>query len=164
MAGDRDPRNDPVLPLHGGGVTALQRKWEARLKRDGLASLDCAVGGEIMVSNAGAGKLKTDTAQARREAAAVEMDRRRDIVRRGKFATPRDRRIWSLHADGVGYQTIARTVGQTQWSVRLSLAEPKGSEGSKGSEVSRKNIPGLVHRSDTGVLFSLLEAIWNARR
>jgi DNA-binding NarL/FixJ family response regulator len=108
-------------------VTALERAWERRLAADGLASLDYPdrVGNRGSGKPAGSGTVTPEdvAAQAaRRDEQADVIARRADVLREYRFPTARDRRIWTLHAEGIGTKVIARQLHHRRRIVMASIA------------------------------------------
>lgn len=110
--------------------SAEQRKWDAELKASGFQDLETAGG---LLSNRGTVSSHEDSAhhvtpEARAETEAY-YDNAREVARTHRFASRRDREIWTLHAErptptqgGTLRSEIARRLGVTQWEVRQSIA------------------------------------------
>jgi hypothetical protein len=138
----------------------VSARWEARLRAEGLASLDYPDGDDVIVSNRGSGKLHPDeTADGQlvaRAASESAIDHARDVLRSHRFHASLDRRIWALHADGLGTREIAKRVGFWRQGVRASLAATKAAIRKK--EKRRATIETAISKSDTGFLCALFRA------
>jgi DNA-binding NarL/FixJ family response regulator len=105
--------------------------WESKLRAEGLAPLDYEIDdATILVSHRGSGHDIRDreggvdaaTQLARRDETEAVIDQRRDILRSHRFPAARDRRIWAMHADGIGTREIAEQLHHDRRTVRASIA------------------------------------------
>lgn len=102
-------------------------RWEAQLKSEGLGPIDYEVAGVVMMGGGG-GKLKMGhdfDAAGQAEARAqqeTKLDAARDVLRSHRFPAARDRRIWVLHAEGIGTREIAAQLHHDRRTVRASIA------------------------------------------
>jgi hypothetical protein len=120
-------RFDRMAGVGNKGNKALFRKWEERLASEGLAHLDFpfGVGNRGSGKAAGSGSVTPDDVRAqaeRRDETAAIMAWRAEVLRTYRFAASRDRRIWELHADGIGTKEIARRLHHRRQIIRVSIA------------------------------------------
>lgn len=140
------------------------RAWGAILKREGLDHLDYDCGDDVVVGNRGAGKLKSEEAAARR----ADTERYRtwagDVLRRHRFPRMGDRRVWELHAAGIGTPTIAARLGVDRNAVRDSIAETKAAVRSVRAvrSMSARAIRNNLKIADPAILTALLRAATRA--
>lgn len=92
-------------------------KWERRLERDGLGSLDYDDGaGGIKVGNRGSGKLLDATRAFSRASASESLSQRKAILSEHHFARG-ERRVYALYADGLSTRAVARVTGLGRMAV-----------------------------------------------
>lgn len=124
---------------HCSGSPCVCAKWEATLRRQGLAHLEYEDGaGNVLLGNRGSGKLAdaeaVDARAGAELAASASMAKRLVILQNARFgAVPpggrrranrrRDRPIWELYAAGAGTKRIAADLKMPRALVRRRIAE-----------------------------------------
>jgi hypothetical protein len=88
-----------------------------------LKSLDFDLGGDdVTIGNKGSGKINNERAAQARTDSEKDREVARDILHNHHFDSSQDRRIWALHADGVGTPTIADQLGIGRAIARKSIS------------------------------------------
>jgi hypothetical protein len=114
-------------------MTALQREWYAKLKASGFQ--------DIETGDEHSGLLKTDKRfEAGRgeeyRASAEYYQRASVLLHHRRWPDARERRIWEMHAEGVGMNEIARAAhaGNTLVHATINRLRAEMLQGNKGKK------------------------------
>lgn len=146
-------------------VPSQLRSWEARLAAEGLAPLDDAHGMRKWESHNGrasAGKTAerpslafSSRADRRHDKRAMDLD---SLRQRWRFRTKREREVWRLHCDGVGYQSIAKALRMSERQVRNVFARVEAAQ-RRNRSVNPAKLRRYIAEADPAVVRKLLAAV-----